>query len=236
MARFFLIALGLWLVIPELAQAGAKRAPRNKYGVEVVSSAEMYREMVKEHPRLALVEVSRHVPGVVVDLRYATTNNFMKTRLYPSDARAYLTRDAADRLLRVQERLAKDGYGLKIFDAYRPYAVTVRMWDERTVPPIYLAPPKEGSSHNRGVAVDCTLIRLDTGEEVAMPTEYDSFKKRAHADYEKLPPDVRANRDRLIAAMRKEGFKVYEWEWWHFNLTDFKRYPLLDIPFQELKR
>lgn len=174
-----------------------------------------------------LVDVRRIAPGIRVDLRYATSQNVFGRRLY-RQPRPLLRRAAAERLARVQRRLQREGYGLKIWDAYRPRSVQRVMW--RIHPRGgYVGDPRHGSFHNRGVAVDLTLVHGD-GRPVAMPSAYDEFGPRAHLDYPLLSRAVRANRDRLLHAMRAEGFIPYRREWWHFVAADHRRYPMLDLP------
>jgi D-alanyl-D-alanine dipeptidase len=174
-----------------------------------------------------LVEIERAVPGVVLDLRYATTNNFTGQVLYP-EARAWLRPRTAARLAAVARDLAPLGLRLKVFDAYRPWSAQQQLWarvpDER-----YVAHPAKGSRHNRGAAVDVTLVRAD-GTELPMPTAFDDFSERAHRDYSDLPAEVLANRDLLDRAMSRRGFVGLPTEWWHFDDRDYRRYKLLDVP------
>ncbi len=181
-----------------------------------------------------LVDLATLDPTIRFDIRYATTNNFMGTAFY-EDARAFLQRPAAEALLRAHERLRGEGYGLLVFDAYRPWAVTSMFW--RATPQAqrqYVANPAFGSRHNRGAAVDVTLYDLATGEPVPMPSGYDEFSRRAHPDYPGGMGVQRRNRDLLRAVMESEGFRVYHVEWWHFDHRDWRRYPILDLTFDEI--
>lgn len=148
----------------------------------------------------AFVELVHVVPGLVLDIRYATTNNFTGQKVY-SDARCFLRSGPAGKLKRVQKELASQGLGLKIFDGFRPLAVQRRFWeimpDER-----YVANPAKGSRHNRGAAVDLTLIRLSDGRELPMPMAFDDFSERAGRDYPDLPAEVIRNRDLLRGSWR----------------------------------
>jgi D-alanyl-D-alanine dipeptidase len=174
-----------------------------------------------------LVEVRRISPGIRTDLRYGTMQNAFGRRLYVHP-RCLLRRAVAERLGRVQRRLALEGYGLKIWDAYRPRSVQRVMW--RIHPRGgYVGDPRHGSNHNRGAAVDLTLVRAD-GRPVPMPSAFDDFSPRAHLDYPGVPPAVRENRARLLQAMRAEGFIPYRREWWHYVAPDYRRYPMLDVP------
>ena len=174
-----------------------------------------------------LVDLAEFDPGLKLDIRYATTNNFMSEAMYPV-ARALLQRPAAEALRRAHERLRAQGYGLVVFDAYRPWQVTRMMWDRFPKDRAYLADPLKGSRHNRGAAVDVTLFDLSTGKQVAMPSDYDEFSERAHPDYLGGTPAQRAARDRLRDAMEAEGFSVYANEWWHFDYRDWQAYPVLN--------
>jgi D-alanyl-D-alanine dipeptidase len=175
-----------------------------------------------------LVDVQKINPRIVVELRYATTNNFMKKAIY-SSARCLLQKPVAERLLRVQARLEKEGLGLKIFDAYRPLSAQWELW--KAVPnPIFVADPRKGSKHNRGAAVDVTLVD-SLGNELQMPTQYDEFIKAARSTYDKLPTHILENRAKLHNAMKAEGFIPNPSEWWHFDDKDWKQFPILDVPF-----
>ncbi len=178
-----------------------------------------------------LVELVRFEPGLKLDIRYATSNNFTGQAVY-EEPRAFLQRPAAEAVARVHRALAHRGYGLLIFDAYRPWRVTKRFWD--VTPPAkrdFVANPAKGSKHNRGCAVDLSLYRLADGREVPMPSAYDDFSEKASPDYKGGTPEQRAHRELLRAAMEAEGFTVEANEWWHFNCRDWKQYPLLDVPF-----
>ena len=183
-----------------------------------------------------LVELVRLDPGLRLDVRYATSNNFVGRPVY-AEGRAFLQRPAAEALLRAQLALRPKGYGLLIFDGYRPWAVTKLFWD--TVAPeerAFVADPAKGSKHNRGCAVDLSLYALATGREVEMPSAYDEMSERAHPDYAGGAPVSRQARDLLRAAMQAEGFIVESNEWWHFNYKDWQLYPILDMPFAAIGR
>jgi D-alanyl-D-alanine dipeptidase len=181
-----------------------------------------------------LVEVIKLDPTIHLDIRYATTSNFLSTPMY-SQARAFLQRPAAEALARVQRSLRDKGYGLLIHDAYRPWYVTKMFWDATPDDKkIFVANPKEGSKHNRGCAVDLTLYNLKTGAVVKMPSGYDEMSQRAYADYSGGTPEERERRAILREAMEKEGFTVYPQEWWHFDYKDWKQYPILNVRFEEM--
>ena len=204
-------------------------ATTNPYGLTVLERA-AYEHTVAEDPEKQLLDLADF--DIPLDIRYATTDNFMKQQLYPV-AKAYLRAPAARALLNVQRDLAPRGLGIKVFDAYRPYRVTVAMW-EPIKNPDYVADPAKGSRHNRGAAVDLTLIDLKTGQEVPMPTPYDDFTPRAAHAFEDLPEDVRANRALLKEVMTKHGFDPLPSEWWHFDFRGWDRFELLDVPFDQL--
>ena len=153
------------------------------------------------------VELKRLEPTLVIELPYATENNFTKEKLYPVE-RCFLRRKVAESLVAAHRSLADRGLGLKIWDGYRPHSVQYRMWEKAPFPG-YVGDPKFGSKHNRGAAVDVTLVDLNTGKELAMPTPYDEFTPRAHRDYFKLPPEVAENRRILQDAMRAHGFTTF---------------------------
>lgn len=165
--------------------------------------------------------------GIPIDVRYATTNNFMHEQLYPI-AKVYLRAPAAHALAAVEHDLAQQNLGLKVFDGYRPLSVTKKMWD-KIHNPDFVADPAKGSRHNRGAAVDLTLIDLKTGQELAMPTPYDDFTSHARQDFNDLPADVIANRAKLRDVMVKHGFEPLPTEWWHFDYKGWERFPIMDV-------
>ncbi|MBM3981751.1 MAG: serine hydrolase [Planctomycetes bacterium] len=175
------------------------------------------------------------IDGVKFDIRYATHNNFLGTPFYTS-AKAYMQKPAADALARVHKSLKERGYGLLVFDAYRPWHVTKMFWD--ATPDKFhnfVADPSKGSRHNRGCAVDLTLYDLKTGKVVEMVSGYDEFSDRAFPDYMGGTSRQRWHRDLLRSAMQAEGFSVYEEEWWHFDYKDWKKYAIGNKTFEELK-
>jgi D-alanyl-D-alanine dipeptidase len=179
-----------------------------------------------------LVNVEKMIPGVRLDIRYATTNNFTGKVLYPM-AKCYLRREPAEHLKEVQAELQELGFGLKIFDGYRPLSVQKKMW---AIFPNdnFVANPAKGSRHNRGAAVDLTLIRLD-GKELEMPTPYDDFTEKAHRKYMKLPGQVLRNRQLLEDVMTSHGFRGLDTEWWHFDYQGAMKYEILDVDYAELR-
>lgn len=181
-----------------------------------------------------MVRIDKYIPGLVVDLVYASEKNFMKQRLYPANAKPWLRKVVADSLKKVQEELNKAGLGLKIFDAYRPWSVTGKMW-EKVKDERYAADPKKGSNHNRGIAVDLTLIDLSTRIEWDMGTGFDNFSDSAHYSF-KQNPDFNYRREYLRSVMEKHGFRALETEWWHFSLGNAAGFEVLDLTFSELNK
>ncbi len=180
-----------------------------------------------------LVGIKKLIPDVQIDLRYATTNNFTKKILYPPQARAYVRLPVAKALVAVQQQLKKYRLGLKIYDAYRPYAVSKKIWslvqDER-----YAANPINGSGHNKGLSVDITLIDLSTGVELPMPTAFDNFSDTAHLTFMQLPKHILENRTLLQTIMEQNGFKGLSTEWWHYTFITSEPFSVLDLSFKEI--
>jgi zinc D-Ala-D-Ala dipeptidase len=184
-----------------------------------------------------LVEIVKLDPTIHLDVRYATSSNFTGRPVY-RQARAFLQRPAAEALVRVNRSLHEKGYGLLVFDGYRPWSVTKLFWeitprDKREKG--FVADPAKGSKHNRGAAVDLSMYDLSTGREVPMPSTYDEFSDRAGPDYKGGTDDERARRELLRAEMEKEGFTVDPGEWWHFNYRRWEQYPILDVPFEKIR-
>jgi D-alanyl-D-alanine dipeptidase len=182
-----------------------------------------------------LVELTTLEPGIRLDIRYATPNNLAGRPVY-KEARAFLQRPAAEALARAHRALHPTGFGLLVFDGYRPWRVTKLFWD--VTPPAqreFVADPAKGSKHNRGCAVDLSLYELTSGQEVEMPSAYDEMSPRAYPDYPGGSTEARARRDLLRRAMEQEGFAVEPNEWWHFNFKDWLQYPILDVPFEAIQ-
>ena len=186
-------------------------------------------------PRQAdLVDLVTAVPGIRLDIRYATANNFLGTPVYTS-ARALLQRPAAEALAQVQAGLAPQGYGLLIHDAYRPWRVTKLFWEATpSAQHVFVADPSRGSKHNRGCAVDLTLCDLATGQPITMTGGYDEFSDRSYPEYPGGTARQRWHRDLLRRSMEAAGFTVNEAEWWHFDFQSWNDYPILDVPFEAL--
>ena len=190
-------------------------------------------QSIKADPRKKLVALKALIPGLVVDLRYGTTNNFTNTILYHHPV-ACLRQEPAYALKQVQYELNKKGLGLKLYDAFRPFSITCKIW--RLVPDRrYAANPRKGRNHNRGVAVDLTIIDMKTGKELDMGTSFDDFTDSAHHDFYLLPPQVLANRQRLKTVMRKYGFNIVPTDWWHYQWRNRESYEIIDLDFDDLK-
>jgi len=193
-----------------------------------------YEQSIKSDSLKRMVEIKSIVPNIQYDLRYATSNNFLREKLYNDGDITFLRLVVARAIEKVQSELGENGLGLKIWDAYRPYTVTVRMWnlikDNR-----YVANPKKGSGHNRGVAVDLTIIDKTSGIGLDMGTGFDSFSDSARQDFIDLPDEVLQNRRLLKSTMEKYGFKAFETEWWHFYWNN-SAFEVLDIDPKKFKR
>lgn len=201
----------------------------------VLKKTKLYHKQVAKDSLLKLVDLKSTIPEIVYDLRYATKNNFTGTQLYPSGEHTYLRLLPARELAAIQSELKQEGLGLKIFDAYRPFSVTVKMWelikDER-----YVANPAKGSGHNRGLAVDLTLIYLATGQELDMGTTFDNFTDTAHHAFRSLPEATLKNREKLKSIMEKHGFTALPTEWWHYYWANDGRYGVMDLEFRNLRK
>ena len=179
-----------------------------------------------------LVSVRSVVPDAVLDVRYATSRNFVGRALYPFPA-AFLRRSTARKVAKAADLLRAEGLRLVVFDAYRPLAVQREMWkakpDER-----FVAPPTRGSRHNRGGAIDASLADAQ-GRPLPMPSDFDAFVPAAAPGAKGVPPEAAANARRLRAAMETAGLEPLSSEWWHFGDPDAVHWPLLDVPLEALR-
>jgi D-alanyl-D-alanine dipeptidase len=181
-----------------------------------------------------LVELIRLDPSLHLEIRYATTNNFLGSKFYAA-ARAFLQRPAAEAVARAEKALKPLGYGLLIHDGYRPWFVTKTFWDATPPEKKWLvADPVKGSKHNRGAAVDLTLYYLKTGRVVDMPSTYDESTPRAYAFYPGGTGLQRWHRALLRRVMEAQGFTVNPEEWWHFDYQDWQRYAIGNVPFDRI--
>jgi CubicO group peptidase (beta-lactamase class C family)/D-alanyl-D-alanine dipeptidase len=190
---------------------------------------------VEHRPRTPdLVELTTLDSTIHLEVRYATTNNFLGTRFYPQ-ARAFLQRPAAEALVRAHRYLKSQGYGILVHDSYRPWYVTKMFWDATPEDKhVFVADPKDGSRHNRGAAADITLYDLATGKPVDMPGTYDETSDRSYANYPGGTSLQRWHRALLRRAMEAEGFTVYHAEWWHFDYKGWSDYPIMNIPYTDI--
>ena len=218
--------LYLLICFPFLLQA------QYKYGLTPVT-LQQYQQQVKANPEKELVNLATAIPGIVLDIRYATANNFTGEVIY-NLPRAYARKPVAEALKKAHEEFSKHGVGIKVYDAYRPYSATVKFYEVYR-DTTYVASPYKGSRHNRGCAIDMTLVDLKTGKELKMPTEYDSFKKEAWPTTPVKDPVIKKNRDLIISIMEKHGLKVNASEWWHFDFNGWQKFEVMDIDFEELE-
>ena len=179
-----------------------------------------------------LINIKDIDPTIVVELRYATDNNFTHQKVY-TFTQCYVLKEIAFALKNVQEALKKFGLGLKIWDGFRPKAAQWKFW-ELVPDPRYVSDPRKGGRHTRGTTVDLTLVDLKTGKELIMPTPFDDFTEKAWSNYQSLPQVALNNRTLLQNIMQKYGFEPVKTEWWHFDFQNWQNYPVLDISPEEL--
>ncbi len=206
---------------------------QNKYGL-TPATLDGYKTSLLSDPAKELVDLEKFIPNIVLDIRYATTNNFTGEKIY-NLAKAYARKPVAEALRKAQADLKKQGLGVKIYDAYRPYEATVKFY-ETYHDTTYVASPYRGSRHNRGCALDMTIINLKSQEELKMPTEFDSFSKDAWPTTPISDPIASKNRSLIINVMQKYGFKVNASEWWHFDFIGWQKFEVMDIDFEELEK
>lgn len=198
----------------------------------IVFDKKAYLHSATKDPNRVLVNLET-IPQIVLEIRYATDNNFTGRKIYTL-GKAFARKRVAEALRNAQMDFLKQGYSIQVYDAYRPYRATVTFY-ELIKDTRYVASPKTGSRHNKGCAIDLTLVDNKTKQELQMPTEYDSFEKAAWANAPVSDPMIKQNRDKLIAGMSRFGFRVNKTEWWHFDFLDCAGYEVLDIPFEELQ-
>jgi zinc D-Ala-D-Ala dipeptidase len=202
--------------------------------IHIIDSKKAYKNSVELNEKNKLINLVTLIPTIQLDLRYSTTNNFTNTNLYKKATTTYLRYDAGNALLNANITLQKLGYTFKIYDAYRPYSATKLMWelikDER-----YVANPKSGSNHNRGLSIDLTIVDKN-GNELPMGTGFDNFTDTAHHSFTNLSPTILANRKLLKETMEANGFKPLETEWWHYTFITTDVYNVIDLSFKVLKK
>ena len=207
-------------------------AAQYKYGLKPVTYLP-YIQSVKSNSDKELINLEKEIPTIKLDIRYASKNNFTGEQIY-NQGKAYARKPVTEALKRAHAEFTKLGYGIKVFDAYRPYAATVKFY-EVYKDTTYVASPYRGSRHNRGCAIDMTIYDLKNGKDLPMPTEYDSFKKEAWPSTPVKDPAIKKNRDLIISVMQKHGIKVNASEWWHFDFVGWQKFEVLDIQFEELE-
>lgn len=217
----------MWVYVAVQAHAQECRAR-----VPIVTSVDKLRAAGKADSNARFVRLQPMMPELVQDIRYASSNNFAQRQLYVQHE-AWLRLAPARALQKVQAELKQYGYALKLYDAYRPYSVSCTMW-YLTPNKRYVANPVRGSHHNRGLAVDITLIDMKTGAELDMGTGYDNFTDSAHHAFKHLPAAVLKRRSVLKQIMWKHGFNYVPNEWWHYHWRN-KNFDVVDIAFGDMK-
>lgn len=207
--------------------------PVNEFGLKVVNSKSLYLAQVAVNVENTLLNLEGLAPNLRKDVKYATTDNVTKQVLYSTPG-VFLRKPAAEALKKIAEELALNGIGLVVYDAYRPYSITKKIW-EFVLDEDFAASPKTGSRHNRGCAIDIGLYDIVSGELLEMPTVFDDFTEKASHKYMKISPQQRINRALLRTVMEKHGFKALESEWWHYDYSSWQSFDLMDISFEELK-
>jgi D-alanyl-D-alanine dipeptidase len=216
-----------------ISLVNGQNLPVSSYGLPYINSVSLYKESLINHPEKQMISLA-NISGIILNLAYASDNNFMHRKLYKGNIKTtFLRKQAYEALDSVSRFLAKRELVLVIYDAYRPYSVTEKLWnnvkDDR-----YAANPSKGSGHNRGIAVDLTLADLKTHTLLQMPTGFDDFSDSAHQDFMGLDVHVIANRNLLRQVMEKYGFFQLPTEWWHFSWPDNKGFEVLDLDFDQL--
>jgi zinc D-Ala-D-Ala dipeptidase len=204
--------------------------------LKIISSKTDYKIAIDSSANNEMLNIKKLIPDIVLDLRYNTSNNFMHTKLYKKANTTFLRKLPAYAIFEGQKILKAKGYSFKIFDAYRPYRVTKKMWDlihdDR-----YVANPAGGSGHNRGTSIDLTIVDLKTGLELNMGTAFDNFTDSAHHSFTaKLSAQVIENRNLLESTMKQIGFKRLETEWWHYSWICKESYDILDFDFKTMRK
>ncbi|TGK80841.1 D-alanyl-D-alanine dipeptidase [Leptospira montravelensis] len=222
-----LITIAIYLGFPFLSLVS--QSTENKLNV---LDRKAYERSVQNNPNKELINLEKKIPGITLDIKYATPDNFTKQIIY-KEPKAFARKPVAEALRKANLDFLQLGYSIKIFDAYRPYAATVKFF-EIVGDTRYVASPKTGSRHNKGCAIDLTLVDTKTKKELPMPTEYDSFRKEAWAEAPVSDPEILKNRTTLIQVLKQYGFRVNKTEWWHYDFLQCSGFEVLDIPFEDL--
>ncbi len=227
-----IIYKNILLILLLFITSRAQQVTHNEYGLFVVDDIKTYISLAEKDSNKLLVDIKEYIPEIALDIRYATDNNFTREAVY-NIPKAYTRLPVAKALKKMQNELKKENLGLKIYDAYRPYSVTVKFF-KKAKDKNFVASPKKGSRHNRGCAIDLTIIDLKTGKEIEMPTGYDDFTERAAHNFNDISTNAFKNREKLKRIMTENGFKIFATEWWHYDFKGWENYELLDISFEDL--
>lgn len=228
----FLLCLSVSVSLP--AQQLKFDLPKSKYGLPIVGDVRIYEKIVAADPDNELVDMHQILPDAQYDVTYADTTNFLKRKLYPT-ADVFMRKPAALALRQVAENLKKQGYGLVLFDGYRPYAITMLFYEEHG-DTTFVADPRKGSKHNRGMAIDLSLYELKTGKRLSMPSAYDESTPRAYHSYMDSDSASLAHRTLLRKAMEQVGFAIFPWEWWHYDFRGWENCFTYDLWFDAIRK
>jgi D-alanyl-D-alanine dipeptidase len=226
--------LSLSLPSAAIAQQPTYDLPKSKYGLPVVNDVTIYQKIVAANPDNELVDIRQILPDAQFDVTYAHTNNFLKRKLYPT-ADVFMRKPAALAIRQAHENLKKQGLGLLLFDGYRPYAITVLFYEEHG-DTTFVADPRKGSRHNRGMAIDLTLFDRKTGKRLSMPSDYDESTPRAFHNYMQSDSASLAHRAILKAEMERVGFSIFPWEWWHYDFQGWETCFTYDLSHKAIRQ
>lgn len=230
----FLILFSLLNSFRLSAQTEVSEIPISRYGLPVINDIRVYKTQVAKNPENRLLDVRGMIPDARFIITYATDQNFLKRKIYPS-AELFLRKPAAEGLVKAAEILRKQGLGLVLYDGYRPYAVTVLFYEE-VGDTTFVADPRKGSKHNRGMAIDLSMYNLKTGKLVEMPSGYDEASERAYHEYAGGSDLAKRNRQILRSAMEEAGFSIFKYEWWHYDFKDWESCPTYDLWHDEIRK
>lgn len=206
----------------------------SKYGLPVVRTVEAYKQSVYENSDNELVDLRALIPDAHFDVRYATKNNLIGKKLYPR-SEVFMRKPAAMALVKANDILRAQGFGLILHDGYRPYAIT-ELFYEVIKDTTYVADPHKGSKHNRGMAIDLSLYHLATGQAVLMPSGYDETTPKSWHNFTETSPEALKHREVLKNALLKVGFEIYPWEWWHYDFQGWEHCYTYDIWHKKIKK
>ncbi|MBM3177981.1 MAG: M15 family metallopeptidase [Bacteroidetes bacterium] len=230
----FLILFSLLNSFRLSAQTEVSEIPISRYGLPVINDIRVYKTQVAKNPENRLLDVRGMIPDARFIITYATDQNFLKRKIYPS-AELFLRKPAAEGLVKAAEILRKQGLGLVLYDGYRPYAVTVLFYEE-VGDTTFVADPRKGSKHNRGMAIDLSMYNLKTGKLLEMPSGYDEASERAYHEYAGGSDLAKRNRQILRSAMEEAGFSIFKYEWWHYDFKGWGSCPTYDLWHDEIRK